>query len=150
MPLPAWIPPSTASTRNIPSTTSLPLVFSDDTSTGTTVTLQGTGLDVQCGDSVTYEADNPSIVYRWRVPAAGTYRFSTCDNADFDTQIVVFDANNGGTPQCIAGQDDNGSCTNSLTTEFEADLMACQTVYVAVFGYLDSEGPYTLTISEVV
>ncbi|MES1909075.1 MAG: hypothetical protein MHM6MM_001881 [Cercozoa sp. M6MM] len=145
LPLPAWIPVAKAGNRNIPSTTALPLALVGDTSGADTVVLDGTGLDAFCGTS--YTAGSNAIVYRWRVPATGTYKFSTCNNAGYDSKVTVFDANGGGVPQCVGGNDDGPGCAG-FTTEFEVNLSQCQTVYIVVHGFLGATGSYTLTVSQ--
>ena len=82
--------------------------------------------------------------------------FSTCNQANFDTKISIFEdpsgvcSGNGGSGSlaCVAGQDDNfqAGCRH-FTTELGAESIGMSTFYVLVHGFWGATGDFDLTVT---
>jgi hypothetical protein len=85
-------------------------------------------------------------VYVFTAPEAGNWRFQTSDLAGGDSVISVRSACNLDAPDAILACDDDTA--GMLASRAEVNLVAGQTVYVAVFGFTTERlDTYTLTIS---
>ncbi|PRW45343.1 serine protease [Chlorella sorokiniana] len=94
---------------------------------------------------------SPDVLYAYTPKSDVAVEVSTCGSL-FDTRLYVFD--DPANPQNYVGNDDDPNCTSNgkasrLSTTFQAGV----TYYIVVDGYsggdwLDSQGQYTLTITQ--
>ena len=73
---------------------------------------------------------------------------STCDQADYDTKISVFDGS-GVNPVCIGGNDDAAGCSG-FTTEFTWPTTPGVPYKILVHGFASATGSFDLTLTEVI
>ena len=102
---------------------------------------------INCGTALNDNTSNsqhnignssPEKIYQFEVTAAGTYEFSTCGGADFDTYLRIYDAN----MHLLAHNDD--ACGFQSTVQKTLDE---GTYYVLVEGYSPAdEGNYQLVM----
>ncbi|MCB9344507.1 MAG: T9SS type A sorting domain-containing protein [Lewinellaceae bacterium] len=93
-----------------------------------------------------------SVWFKFVAPASGRVAVSTCDLADFDTQLALYtagDCNDFGTYNIIAANDDGpASCVTNYDSYMEVDgLAAGQTYYVLVDGYSGATGDFSISIT---
>ncbi len=112
-------------------------------------TASGTIVDVtgQCTMQFTQQIYNTNF-YSFTPAESGSYRFSMCNTATFDTKIAVMnscDPANG----VLACNDDGAGCTGFTSVIAAVDLTAGTTYFVAVGGYAagTAAGTGTLTVS---
>jgi len=90
------------------------------------------------------------IWYTYGAPCSGTLTLSTCNQAEFDTDIVVYEAGNGCTPgdaEVLACNDVGPGCSG-FTSELDIPVIAGQQLLVRVGGFNDNEaGIGTLSVS---
>ncbi|MDG2291841.1 MAG: hypothetical protein P8L37_04210 [Phycisphaerales bacterium] len=90
------------------------------------------------------------IWYTYGAPCSGTLTLSTCDQAEFDTDIVVYDAGSGCTPgdaEVLACNDVGPGC-GGFTSELDVPVTAGQQLLVRIGGFSAIEaGIGTLSVS---
>ncbi len=98
---------------------------------------------------------NNSVWFTFMAPASGHVEISTCDLADFNTQLALFEASDCGdfsAYNLIAANDDGpaASCFTNFDSWMEVDgLTDGQTYYVMVDGHNGSAGEFGISITEV-
>lgn len=102
-------------------------------------TLLSTGSDIT---SCTL-GDTDDIWFEYTATCTGEVSLSTCDDADYDTSIGVFDAC-GGTE--IACNDDGTGCTG-FTSSLTFNALANETFLIRMSGYNGATGTGNLTVS---
>lgn len=93
-----------------------------------------------------------SVWFTFVAPASGGVEISTCDLADFDTQIALYEASdcgNYGTYNLLAANDDGPtSCATDYDSQMEVEgLNDGQTYYLLVDGYGGATGEFAISIS---
>ena len=73
-------------------------------------------------------------------------RFSTCNQADFDTQISVFSGDCPDDLECLDSQDSTLGCAD-FTVELGTNLAGDDTYFVLVHGFEGASGIYNLTVT---
>ncbi len=89
---------------------------------------------VNCGDVDTIYND---VWYRFIAPCDGQVSVSTCDLADFDTTIVLYDAGRGTCPphpSDILACNDSGAACDDFGAEVLADVVAGQELLIRLGG----------------
>jgi len=84
-------------------------------------------------------ADSPELTYNFTLDTDATVTFSTCDAADFDSYIRVYDD----AWSQLAENDDASSC--DFTSEVSVSLSGGQTYHVLVEGYRTASGVFQLS-----
>ncbi len=112
----------------------------------------GTGCEMQdgwCSDASTIEN---SVWFTFIAPASGEMTVSTCDLADFDTQIAVYRA--GGCEdyssyELIAANDDGPAACSTDYDSFLSlqDLTPGATYHLLVDGYLSASGEFSVQLT---
>lgn len=151
------------------------LVFSDDADEPTvTVTGDATGTDPNagvpndlCADAITVTCDEtvsgttigatfddvgtcgtsntaPGVWYHF-VGTGDDVNVATCDQADFDTKISVFDGSCAAL-NCVGGNDDGAGCAD-FSSSFDFTSVAGVDYYILVHGFSAQEGNFDLTIT---
>jgi subtilisin-like proprotein convertase family protein len=116
-------------------------LFEGDSVVGATIGATDDGVLAAC----TSAAEGPGVWYRY-VAAGGMVTASTCDNADYDTQISVFRGDCSALI-CEASNDDASSCSGN-TSEAVWDSAVGEEYLVVVHGFDGDVGAFTLTLSE--
>ena len=93
-----------------------------------------------CGPSFT----GLGILYSLEAPGTGGITVSTCNNADFDTKISVYQGADPATASCVTGEDDTVGCSG-FTTEVSFDAEKGQSFLVLVHGFGASTGTFSLS-----
>lgn len=96
-----------------------------------------------------------SVWFKFVAPASGRVEISTCDLADFDTQIALYSASDCGdfaTYTLIAANDDGPS---SCATDFDSwmdvsNLNPGQTYYILVDGYNGEAGAFDIYVKAII
>lgn len=98
------------------------------------------GVNPSCGGSAPQDG-----WYSWSpdFSAAGDWHFTTCNNADYDTRLALYDACAGTELGC---NDDHPSCTGFESQLFVAGLVDSATYYLQVGGFNDASGMSTMDI----
>lgn len=90
------------------------------------------------------------IWYAYEATCSGTLTLSTCNQAEFDTDIIIYDAGNGCTPgdaEVIACNDAGPGCAG-YTSELDIPVTAGQQLLVRVGGFNANEaGIGTLSVT---
>ena len=94
----------------------------------------------RCGPSFT----GLGILYSLEAPGTGGITVSTCNNADFDTKISVYQGADPATASCVTGEDDTVGCSG-FTTEVSFDAEKGQSFLVLVHGFGASTGTFSLS-----
>ena len=90
----------------------------------------------------------PGILYSLEAPGTGGITVSTCNNADYDTKISVYQGADPATASCVTGQDDTVGCTG-FTTEVSFDAEKGQSFLVLVHGFGSATGAFSLSTTFV-
>ncbi len=119
--------------------------------TGASVTTAGSN------EAATGEAGEPdhafsslplaSAWYRWTATASGLVRASTCE-ADFDTTLGVYTGAAVDALGAVTSSDDGLACGNRGSSAV-FDAVAGETYRIAVDGFEDAEGSFTLRVGPV-
>ena len=78
-------------------------------------------------------------------PSSPLPRFSTCNQADFDTQISIFNGDCPNGLECIANRDDSYGCR--VTTKLGTNLPGDDTYFILVSGYLRDVGIFNMSMT---
>lgn len=119
----------------------LPVACGETVSGSTATASDNSGDFIACDES--YD-DGPGVWYQIVAPADGTLTASTCNQADFDTKLHVFEGACG-VLSCVAGNDDGPGC-GGFTSEVTWPTLEGLTYYVYVSGFLGDSGDFDLTI----
>jgi len=115
---------------------------------GLTLSATDDGLE-PCGGSSLVGSIGAGVWYEFTPDFDAIASFSTCNDADFDTQILVFAADDCTDDLiCVDGDDDNvgAGCTANSSLIEGVDIFVGQTYYVFVGGFGSAEGFFTLSI----
>ncbi|MFN0057133.1 MAG: immunoglobulin domain-containing protein [Planctomycetota bacterium] len=102
----------------------------------TTATDDGTA---SCGSS----ASTPDVWYKYTPATSATVTVSTCNDANYDTVLAVFNGCGGTQVGCL---DDTAGCAG-LTTILSVSMTAATTYWIRVAGYNGAVGDFTLTVT---
>ena len=94
-----------------------------------------------CGPTIT----SPQNFYRFYATFTHII-ISTCNQADFDTKLSLFQIDTSSTEAigtCIGGNDDG--C--SLTSRYESDIESSKDYLIIVHGFQNQSGTYTLSVT---
>lgn len=93
-----------------------------------------------------------TIWFKFQAPALGNARVSTCNLANFDTQMAIYtasDCNDISTFTIVAANDDGNNC-NGFTSIINAiGLTPGQTYYILIDGYENATGDLGIQITEI-
>ncbi|KAG7363078.1 hypothetical protein IV203_026438 [Nitzschia inconspicua] len=95
-----------------------------------------------CGDQT---STGYSIWYTYTPEVSSLVEASTCNNADFDTQITVL-SGNCGELNCISFNDEACGSQSKVIWYAEADT----TYYLMISGYREASGTFGLTLTQTV
>eukprot|EP00536_Pseudo-nitzschia_multiseries_P000864 jgi/Psemu1/234064/estExt_Genewise1.C_110055 len=95
-----------------------------------------------CGDHM---STGYAVWYSFTTNSSKLVEASTCNNADFDTQVTVMSGSCDGTT-CVS-YNDQGCGDQSLVTWYAE---AGETYYIMVHGYREASGTFGLTLTEAV
>lgn len=95
-----------------------------------------------CGDQM---ATGYAVWYSFTTNSSKLVEVSTCNNADFDTQITVMSGACGETT-CVSYNDQACGDQSLVTWYAEADT----TYYIMVHGFREASGTFGLTLSEAI
>jgi len=117
---------------------------------------------VNCGTSWCAEELNAgigqvqnSVWFTFTAPTSGAVEISTCDLADFDTQLALYsviDCDDFATYALIGANDDGpDSCATNYDSWMQANtLTAGQIYYIMVDGYAGAVGEFGISVTEIV
>ncbi|MGE3165408.1 MAG: FG-GAP-like repeat-containing protein [Planctomycetota bacterium] len=105
---------------------------------GSTTTATNDG-SASCADSAT----SADLWYSYTPGSTGNVTISTCNDADYDTAIAVFDSCFGNEVGCL---DDTPGCALA-TTELNVTLTGGVTYLIRIAGWNGDTGDFTLTVT---
>lgn len=97
-----------------------------------------------------FEASSHTVWFKFFAPPNGTMTISTCDDADFDTELAVFtvsDCADFGTYTEIDNNDDASGCTGNRSRLELTSLTPGAEYYLAIDGYNGDSGDFGLVLS---
>ena len=86
------------------------------------------------------------ILYSFGATGTGSITLSTCNSADYDTKISVYQGPDPDTASCVTGLDDTPGCSG-FTTELSFNAVNGQSYLVLVHGWFSSAGTFSLSLS---
>lgn len=95
-----------------------------------------------CGDQM---STGYSIWYTFSTDVAKLVEASTCNNADFDTQITVL-SGNCGELNCVSFNDEGCGSQSRVTWYAEANV----NYYLMISGYREASGTFGLTLTQAI
>jgi len=124
----------------------------------TAVSLQGGAILAQAFDTSlgTWSGASPSCHlsgmphdtwFEWSPDADGTWSFSTCSSANFDTLLALYDSCGGTELGC--NDDAGGSCTGFTSTLTTGNLLGSGTYLLQIGGFEAASGTGTLEINSL-
>ncbi len=106
----------------------------------------GIELPPEC-ESVGENIIRADIWFTWTATMSGTAVFSTCDDADFDTRLALWEGECGA-QTLLACNDDGLGCVD-FTSQMVGTVVAGTTYYIQLGGYIPpAQGTGNLTICE--
>lgn len=95
-----------------------------------------------------------SVWFKFTAPSSGAVSISTCNMANFDTQLALYsgsDCNNPGSFSLIAANDDGPlSCATEYDSYMEvSNLMPGTTYYLLVDGWTGSVGNFDIVVTPI-
>ncbi len=88
-------------------------------------------------------ASSPDVWYTYTPATSATVTLSTCNDANYDTALAIFDACGGNQLACL---DDTSGCSG-FTQTLSYAMTGGVTYYVRVSGYNGASGDFTLTVT---